>query len=88
MCYSDYIAIGAICALQERLIRIPEDVAVMGTDDIDILSFVKPRLTTVGVPKLRLGIRCAELLIDLIRKKETEEKRIVMKPELIIRETS
>lgn len=88
LCYSDYIAIGAICALQERLIRIPENVAVMGTDDIDILSFVKPRLTTVGVPKLRLGIRCAELLIDLIRKKETEEKRIVMKPELIIRETS
>lgn len=74
MCYSDYIAIGAICALQERLIRIPEDVAVMGTDDIDILSFVKPRLTTVGVPKLRLGIRCAELLIDLIRKKKLKKK--------------
>ena len=88
LCYSDYIAIGAICALQERLIRIPEDVAVMGTDDIDILSFVKPRLTTVGVPKLRLGIKCAELLIDLIKKKECKERRIVMKPELIIRETS
>ncbi len=88
LCYSDYIAIGAICALQEREIRIPDDVAVMGNDDIEILSFVKPRLSTIGVPKLRLGSRCAELLIDLIEKKDIEEKRILMKPELIIRETS
>jgi len=93
-CYSDYIAIGAICALQEREIRIPEDVAVMGNDDIEILSFVKPRLTTIGVPKYRLGIKCAELLVELIDKKnsgETEsskEKRILLKPDLIIRETS
>lgn len=94
LCYSDYIAIGAICALQEREIRIPDDVAVMGNDDIDILSFVKPRLTTVGVPKLRLGVKSAELLIELIEKRDSEEKelfeekRILMKPELIIRETS
>ncbi len=104
MCYSDYIAIGAICAIQERGLSLPHDVALCGNDDIGILSFVKPRLTTIGAPKLRMGIASAELLIELMRaKKEDDEleekeeraqgrkkkgKHVVMKPELIIRETS
>ncbi len=99
MCYSDYIAIGAICAIQERGFNLPHDVALCGNDDIGILSFVKPRLTTIGAPKLRMGIASAELLIELLKAKKKSEdsddnqsqikqKRIVMKPELILRETS
>lgn len=98
MCYSDYIAIGAICAIQERGFNLPHDVALCGNDDIGILSFVKPRLTTIGAPKLRMGIASAELLIELLESRQEEEetegeikkeeKHIVMKPELIIRETS
>lgn len=98
MCYSDYIAIGAICAIQERGYEIPYDIAVMGNDDIGILSFVKPRLSTIGVPKMRMGIKSAELLLEILERREKEmneeaveeyqEQHIVMKPELIIRETS
>ena len=105
MCYSDYIAIGAICAVQERGFNLPHDVALCGNDDISILSFVKPRLTTIGAPKLRMGIASAELLIELMEAKKkidksgdgNEEvhvseprkgKHIVMKPEMILRETS
>lgn len=102
LCYSDYIAIGAVCAIQERGYSMPHDVALMGNDDIDILSFVKPRLTTVGTPKMRMGIKSAELLLEMIKTKEIakeaeelgeeneviyEPKQVVMKPELIIRET-
>ncbi|MCH3972954.1 MAG: LacI family transcriptional regulator [Oscillospiraceae bacterium] len=98
MCYSDYIAIGAICAIQERGYSLPYDVALIGNDDIEILSFVKPRLTTIGVPKLRLGARSAELLYGMITEKEKAERggvephytcaREFVKPSLIIRETS
>lgn len=98
LCYSDYIAIGAMCAIQERGYNMPHDVALMGNDDIDILSFVKPRLTTIGVPKLRMGIKSAELLLEMIRIKEQAleqedeaiehaPQQVIMKPELIIRET-
>lgn len=96
LCYSDYIAIGAICAIQERGFKLPYDVALVGNDDIDILSFVKPRLTTVAVPKLRMGIRATQLLLQMLEKQgdEDDEKEscpkshAVLKPELIIRETS
>lgn len=100
MCYSDYIAIGAICAIQERGFNLPHDIALSGNDDIGILSFVKPRLTTIGSPKLRMGIESARLLIELMEARakqeddeaeETEpeeQKHVVMKPELILRETS
>lgn len=98
MCYSDYIALGAICAVQERRYVLPYDVALTGNDDIGLLSFLSPRLTTIGVPKMRMGRKCAELLIQRIREKEKadeldeesawEDQQILMKPELIIRETS
>lgn len=102
LCYSDYVAIGAMCAIQERGYRTPYDVALIGTDDIESISFMKPRLTTVAVPKLRLGKRSAELLIEMLKDKnhkcnsnndscenpKEKEEHIVMKPELIIRETA
>mgnify|MGYP004475960641 CR=1 FL=1 len=96
LCYSDYIAVGAICAIQERGFKLPEDVALVGNDDLDILSFVKPRLTTVAVPKLRIGVRATELLLQLLNaqdnaaKEDTEtiDSHTVMEPQLVIRETS
>ena len=93
LCYSDYIAMGAMCAIHERGYSVPYDISLIGTDDIELLSFVKPRLTTVEAPKLRLGIKCAELLLDIINDtkadgKKKENQQIVMRPELIIRETA
>lgn len=97
LCFSDYIAAGAICALQERRIQIPHEVAIMGTDNIEILSFVKPRLSTLDLPKKRLGMKAAEILIDIIEQNYagmepseelTASHRYVFKPELLVRETS
>ena len=98
MCYSDYIATGAISAVQEMGLDLPKDVALMGNGDISILSFVKPRLTTIGVQKLRMGVKSAEVLLDLIRRSESGEgeapegaevsERVILKSDLIIRETA
>lgn len=96
LCYSDYIAIGAICAIQERGFKLPEDVALVGNDDLDILSFVKPRLTTVAVPKLRMGVCASNLLLEHLdkhgetdeREEQADQQRIVLEPQLVIRETS
>jgi len=94
VCYSDYIAAGTITALQERKINIPFDVAVVGADNIKILSYMKPRLTSLDYPKKRLGEKASELLVELIERNNSEEPplsqeetRIVFEPFLIIRET-
>ena len=89
LCYSDYIALGAISALNEQGIKIPEEVAIMGIDDIDILSYMHPGLTTVHIPKCELGRKSADLLIKIIRgKEEAYERQIILQPNLIIRETA
>lgn len=77
---------------------LPYDVALVGNDDIALVSFLSPRFTTIGVPKLRMGRKGAELLIERIRAKEKademdeecawEDQQILMRPKLLIRETS
>lgn len=63
---SDAMAIGAIQALTERKRRVPEDVGVVGFDDVPIAAESRPPLTTVRQPLLRMGQTMADLLIDLI----------------------
>ena len=89
LCFSDYVAIGAMKAIYEKGLRIPQDVAVMGIDDIDLFAFVHPGLTTVNVPKRELGHKSAELLISLIRDPEkVKGRQIVLEPKLVIRESA
>jgi DNA-binding LacI/PurR family transcriptional regulator len=66
VCASDLIAIGAMRALQERGLRIPEDVAVTGFDDIPIASFANPSLTTVQQDTRLAGTLLVDSLIALI----------------------
>ncbi|MGI9379550.1 MAG: substrate-binding domain-containing protein, partial [Methyloligellaceae bacterium] len=51
---------------QELGLRVPQDISIVGFDDIDLASIVSPRLTTVHVPHRRMGKRAAELLIEMI----------------------
>lgn len=67
-CYfadNDFIAIGAIKAFREKGIRIPEDVAVIGFDDIDLCNYTEPGLTTVHVPKKYMGMMAAQRLFEI-----------------------
>lgn len=63
-CANDLMAIGAISAARASGLRVPEDLAVAGFDDIDAASLVRPSLTTVGHSAAELGARAAGLLVD------------------------
>lgn len=89
LCYSDYVAAGAMKALHVRDVAVPGQVAVMGIDDDEILSFMHPALSTVHVPKTVQGSASAELLYNLINNPdEIKNRHIVLKPSLVIRDST
>ncbi|HEX6558288.1 MAG TPA: LacI family DNA-binding transcriptional regulator [Longimicrobiales bacterium] len=88
-CYNDLVAIGVLTALRELGIAVPEEVSVIGFDDLDILRFFPQRLTTVRVPKYEMGYRAAELLIRQIESHgEHQPEKVALPAELVIRETT
>lgn len=84
---SDLMAFGAKQAITEHGLKIPEDIRLIGCDDIDACKFSTPQLTTVRQDKEKLGQLSAHLLNDLING-ESEKQPILVDPELIIRESS
>ena len=62
-CYNDLVAIGVMRALRELGLRVPEDVSVVGYDDIDMASYAAVPLTTVRVPKREIGRQATEILV-------------------------
>lgn len=62
----DWLALGAIKALREHGIRVPEDISVLGYDNLDFVKFTTPALTTVSQQKEQIGRSCANYLIDKI----------------------
>ena len=62
-CYNDLVALGLLRALDELGLRVPEDVSVVGFDDLALLDYMSPGLSSVHVPKEEMGARAAELLI-------------------------
>lgn len=87
-CGNDMIALGAIRALQEARIKIPEDVGVVGFDDIYLATVVSPRLTTVRQPNYQMGYKAAEMLISLIHNPKSTISDVVLKTELVVREST
>lgn len=87
--YNDIMAIGALRAARERGMHVPNDLAVVGFDNIPIASFVTPALTTVDQPKYRIGVLAAQLLIDRLRGEIEEElQHQTLDVKLIVRESS
>ncbi len=83
---SDLLAIGAMRAMREHHIRIPQDVAIIGCDDIDACKYTTPNLTTVYQNKEKIGILSAHMLYDLINHQSITSS-FVVEPELIVRES-
>jgi LacI family transcriptional regulator, galactose operon repressor len=82
---SDAMAVGALRALREAGKCVPEDVAVVGFDDIPLAARAEPPLTTVRQPIQRMGAIVVETLIDLISHPDAQPRRIVLPTELVIR---
>jgi LacI family transcriptional regulator len=83
---SDMMALGAMDAIREHGLKMPDDIALVGCDDIEACRYSDPKLTTVKQDKEKLGKLAAYMLIDLING-NTEPKSVLVDPELIIRES-
>jgi len=86
--YNDISAIGAIRAFQEKGLRVPQDVSVMGFDDIPGAAFHTPSLTTVRQPLNRMGEVAAQSLLERIEGKREYPFEIAIEPELVVREST
>jgi LacI family transcriptional regulator len=84
---SDLMAIGAMRATREAGLKIPEDVAFVGFDDVSVAIYATPQLTTIRQPITSFGINAVETLIDLIENGIDPPRRIIMDTELIIRDS-
>jgi DNA-binding LacI/PurR family transcriptional regulator len=86
--YNDISAIGCMLAFQEAGLRVPDDLSVVGLDDIAIASFSIPTLTTVRQPLVKMGRMAAETLLDRIEKRSAFLQNIRVEPELVVRRSS
>jgi DNA-binding LacI/PurR family transcriptional regulator len=86
--YNDISAIGAIRALQEHGLRVPQDVSVMGFDDIPGAAFYTPSLTTVRQPLTRMGEVAAQTLLERIEGEKDYPTEIAIEPDLVVREST
>lgn len=87
---SDYIAFGAMDAIKDKKLRIPEDVAIVGFDNVRMSNLVEPKLTTIEVPLHKMGVYGARLLFDIIEgeeEKSEEAKTILLQSKLKIRKS-
>lgn len=84
----DYIAIGLINALMEEGIRIPEQISVVGYDDQDIASQLRPFLTTMRQPANRIGLAAADMILRKISNQSKRTTGLKLKSELIIRQST
>lgn len=86
---NDLMAIGAINAVQKAGLRVPEDIAVVGYDNIVMGSFIEPKLTTISWPVYKMGIIAARILLDEInsKKEEIHTQNVLLKPKLKIRKS-
>jgi LacI family transcriptional regulator len=88
VCYNDIAAIGAIRALRERGLRVPEDMSVVGFDDNQAAAYQNPSLTTIRQPLRQMGATAAKTLLRRIRAQGSDPDRMPILPELIIREST
>jgi LacI family transcriptional regulator len=84
---SDIMASGAMRAAREAGLRIPDDIAYVGFDDLPLATHERPLLTTVHQPVLEFGAKAVETLIDLIENGIKPARRIIMDAELVIRDS-
>jgi len=86
---NNVMTIGAMLAISELNINVPEELGIVGFDDIDLAPLLKCPLTTISQPTYLIGVNSAQILIRRLQGKGKKEKEIVvLKPRLIVRESS
>lgn len=85
---NDVMAMGAMDAVRSRGLRIPEDISILGFDDIPQAALVHPALTTVRQPLEQMGRVATLMLLDMLKDRENVSSRIELPTELVIREST
>ena len=85
---NDLMALGALRAAAEAGCSVPQDLAVVGYDDLEIAHFTNPPLTTIAQPKREIGAQAVHLLVDRMSHRNRPPTRLVLAPELIIRRST
>ncbi|HEY3685187.1 MAG TPA: LacI family DNA-binding transcriptional regulator [Streptosporangiaceae bacterium] len=85
---NDLMALGCLDALDEVGLRCPEDVSIVGFNDIPFAGRFRPPLTTVRIPHYELGATAGGLLLDMLRGEDVGRRQILLDPELIVREST
>jgi len=84
----DYMAIGAMQRIQDEGLAVPDDISIIGFDDVELASYTKPALTTIRQPLVELGDVAAKSLIDIIEDKQKAPVHKFLKVELIERDSA
>ncbi|MBB5061936.1 LacI family DNA-binding transcriptional regulator [Granulicella mallensis] len=88
-CFNDFVAIGAIKAIREAGLSCPDDISVIGFDDIESAEYCEPSLTTIRQPLKHMGSLAARVLLNKIHYPEAKaSKSILMQPSLIVRSST
>lgn len=84
---SDEMAIGAINYFQDHGIRVPDDISVFSFDDIELSSYVRPRLSTIHQPVPEIGQKATEMLLSLIEEKPMTQQQLLLPHHVIVRDS-
>ena len=82
---NDLMAFGALAAARELGIAVPQQLSIVGFDDIDLAAFSAPPLTTVAQPKQQIGTIAADLLLDRVGNGRSDNRQVILDPELKVR---
>ena len=86
-CFNDIMAMALISTFEQAGVRVPDDISVIGYDNIDLAPYFSPPLTTIHQPKRRLGKTAIEILMERVKDKNHERRVFEMNPELVIRKS-
>ena len=86
--FNDMSAIGMIRALKDFNFRVPEDVSIVGFDDIEAAAFTIPRLTTVRQPLSEMGSVAAQSVLKQVLRAEEFQQEVMLAPTLVVREST
>lgn len=86
-CGSDILAVGAMKACRERGVKVPDDLSIIGFDNLEVAEYLSPTLTTIAIPTEIMGARAADFLLASPAERQLQG-RVELETQLILRETS
>ncbi len=85
---NDAMAIGVMQFLKENNYKIPDDISLIGFDDVEADLTLDPKLTTIRVPKIEMGVEAMRLMSDILKKKTKSAKKVLVPVQLVIRNST